>query len=175
MKTKNAISISLIESRILFVRGKKVMLDSDLAKLYGVKVKALNQAVRRNKGRFPSDFMFQLNHQEVLRSQFVTAKLGWNKKRYLPYVFTEQGTAMLSSVLNSERAIHVNIEIMRAFVKLREMLFSHKDLQRKIEEMEKKYDKNFSVVFKALRDLFQTPSRVETQKRKIGFEAKNLK
>ena len=166
-------SISQIESRILFIRNKKVMLDNDLAELYGVKVKALNQAIRRNSERFPSDFMFQLTRQEFLRSQFVTAKLGWNKKRYLPYVFTEHGVAMLSSVLNSERAIHVNIEIMRTFVKLREMLLSHKDLQRKIEEMEKKYDKNFSVVFKALRDLLETPFQKEDQKRKIGFEAKN--
>ncbi|MBI3019010.1 MAG: ORF6N domain-containing protein [Deltaproteobacteria bacterium] len=124
----------------------KVMLDADLAKLYDVSVKVLNQAVKRNVFRFLSDFMFQLNNVEedaLLRSQFVTSNKGHGGRRYLPYVFTEQGVAMLSSILNSKRAVLVNIEIMRTFVKLREMIISHKDLQVKIDEMEKKYDEKF--------------------------------
>lgn len=130
----------IIESKILFIRGKKVMLDRDLAVLYGVETRALNQAVRRNIKRFPSDFMFQLSQEEaseLSRSQFVTLKRGQNIK-YLPFAFTENGVAMLSSVLNSERAITVNIQIMRTFTRIREMIATHKDLQKKIEEMEKK-------------------------------------
>jgi len=134
------ISVEVIATKILEIRGKKVMLDKDLAKLYGVEVKVLNQAVKRNIERFPEDFMYQLTIQEVTnsRSQIVTLKQGQNIK-YLPNVFTEQGVAMLSSVLNSERAIKVNIQIMRAFVKLKELLLTHKDLAIKLEALERKY------------------------------------
>ena len=136
----NAAIAEVIATRILEIRGKKVMLDRDLAALYGVKVKRLNEQVRRNNKRFPGDFMFQLSWEEVefSRSQNATLKHGKNIK-YLPYVFTEQGVAMLSSVLNSERAIQVNILIMRAFIKLKEILLAHKDLAVKIESLEKKY------------------------------------
>jgi phage regulator Rha-like protein len=130
------------------------MLDRDLAKLYGVETRVLLQSMRRNLNRFPSDFMFQLSAEEstALRSQIVTLKGGRGQHRkYLPYVFTEQGVAMLSSVLRSERAVQVNIEIMRAFVRLREMIATHKDLARKLEALEKKYDAQFRVVFDAIR------------------------
>lgn len=145
-----------IERKIYRIRGHKVMLDSDLAELYGVKTKVLLQAVKRNIQRFPLDFMFQLNNQEVmsLRSQIVTSKSGRGGRRYQPYVFTEQGIAMLLSVLNSERAIEVNIHIMRAFVKLREMIASHKDLAKRLDELEKEYDAQFKVVFDAIRQLY---------------------
>ncbi|HHT9105306.1 MAG TPA: ORF6N domain-containing protein [Candidatus Wujingus californicus] len=144
------------------------MLDTDLALLYGVKTKMLNQAVKRNIQRFPDDFMFQLTREEFnsLRSQIVTLKRGQHRK-YLPYVFTEQGVAMLSSVLNSERAIQVNIQIMRAFIKLKEMLSTHKDLKQKIEEMEKKYDYQFKIVFDAIKQLLEPPAE---PKGKIGFQ-----
>ncbi|MDI6800550.1 MAG: ORF6N domain-containing protein [Thermodesulfovibrionales bacterium] len=157
-----------IAQKILLIRGHRVMLDSDLAGLYKVETRTLIQAVKRNINRFPSDFMFQLNYQEVisLRSQIVTSKTGRGGRRYLPYVFTEQGVAMLSSVLNSERAIEVNIAIMRAFVKLRAMIASHKDLAKRLDELEKKYDSQFRVVFDAIRELMRPP---EPKKRKIGF------
>ena len=135
---------------------------------YGVETKVLNQAVKRNIKRFPDDFMFQLNWDEaseLSRSQFVTLKKGENIK-YLPYAFTENGVAMLSSVLNSERAITVNIQIMRTFTRIKEMIATHKDLARKLEEMEKKYDAQFKVVFDTIRQLMIPP---ETKKRKIGF------
>ena len=143
-----------IQQHILLIRGQKVMLDSDLAELYEVTTRALNQAVKRNIGRFPADFMFQLNYQEVRisRSQIVTLKRGQNIK-YLPHAFTEQGVAMLSSVLRSERAIQVNVEIMRTFVRLREMIASHKDLARRLSELEMKYDAQFKSVFDAIRQL----------------------
>jgi phage regulator Rha-like protein len=165
---KALIPVEMIEKKILLFRGHKVMLDSDLAELYGVTTKVLVQAVKRNLNRFPQDFMFQLNDQEVaaLRSQTVTSKTGRGGRRYPPYVFTEQGVAMLSSVLNSERAIEVNILIMRAFVKLREMIASHKDLARRLDELEKKYDAQFKIVFDAIRQLMAPP---EPKKRKIGF------
>ncbi len=135
------------------------MLDSELAELYQVPTKRLTEQVKRNILRFPVDFMFQLTSEEAenLRSQFATSRSGHGGRRYLPYVFTEQGVAMLSSVLNSERAVQVNIAIMRAFVKLREILATHKDLARKLEEMEKKYDAQFKVVFDAIRQLMATP------------------
>jgi len=157
----------IIERKILLIRGEKVMLDSDLAKLYGVTTKRLNEQVRRNVGRFPSDFMFQLTKKEfeTLRSQFATSS--WGGRRHLPYVFTEQGVAMLSSVLDSERAIFVNIEIMRTFVRLREILATHKDLARKLEELEKKYDEQFAIVFQAIRELMTPPG--PSPKRPIGF------
>jgi DNA-binding PadR family transcriptional regulator len=158
-----------IENRIYFLRGHKVMLDRDLASLYGVSTKILNQAVKRNRERFPGDFMFQLNRREKenWRSRIVTSNSEKMGIRRAPYAFTENGVAMLSSVLNSPRAIQVNIQIMRAFTKLRQMLQSHKKLWNKIEEMEKKYDKQFQVVFTALRELLEKPA--EPRRRKIGF------
>ena len=160
---------SLVEQKILLIRGQKVMLDSDLAHIYGVSTKVLNQAVKRHENRFPSDFMFQLNYHEVrlLRSQIVTLDKGRGRHRkYQPHAFTEQGVAMLSSVLNSEKAVRVNIEIMRTFVKLRQILSTHKDLAHKLEELEKKYDSQFRVVFDAIRQMM-TPPPVKS--RKIGF------
>ena len=156
-----------IENRILLLRGCKVILDSDLADLYEVEVKQLKRQVRRNTDRFPGDFMFELSQQEYesLRRHFGTLKRGEHSK-YLPYAFTEQGVAMLSSVLRSKRAAQVNIEIMRTFVRLRVMIASHKDLQRKLEALEKKYDAQFKVVFDAIRQLMAPP---EPKKRKIGF------
>jgi hypothetical protein len=167
MKT-DIIPQQIIESRIYMIKDKRVMLDKDLAMLYGVETKVLNQAVKRNIHRFPDDFMFQLNQEEATklsRSQIVTLKQGQNIK-YLPYVFTENGVAMLSSILNSERAIEVNIQIMRTFTKIREMLISHKDLARRINDLEKKYDSQFRVVFDTIRQLLSPP---ELKKSKIGF------
>lgn len=157
-----------IEQSILLMRDAKVLLDSDLAALYGVETKALVRAVQRNLDRFPADFMFQLTRSEWddLRSQFGTSRM-WGGRRYLPYVFTEQGVAMLSSVLRSARAVQVNIAIMRAFVKLREMLSTHKYLARKLLEMEKTYDAQFKVVFDAIRQLMVPP--VPRKRRRIGF------
>ena len=156
-----------IEKRIFLLRGQKVMLDADLAELYGVETGALKRAVKRNRERFPEDFMFQLTFQEVgiLRCQIGISS--WGGRRFLPYAFTEQGVAMLSSVLKSKRAVQVNIEIMRAFVKLRELLASHKDLALKLAEMEKKYDSQFKVVFDAIRELM-TPIEPPPKPR-IGF------
>ena len=149
-----------IEKKIHRIRGKQVMLDRDLATLYKVATKVLNQTVKRNLGRFPDDFMFQLTkkeaEEEISRSQIVTLKHGHNIK-YLPYAFTEQGVAMLSSVLNSEVAISVNIQIIRTFVNLRRMATSRQELWLKIDELEKKYDKQFQVVFKAIKLLFEKP------------------
>ena len=156
-----------IASKIYLIRNQKVMLDRDLAELYGVQTRVLKQAVRRNIGRFPSDFMFELTNEEQksLRSQIVTLKKGQHSK-YLSFAFTEQGVAMLSSVLKSDRAIQVNIQIIRTFTKLRSMLATHKDLKRKIEAMEKKYDKNFQIVFEAIKQLFDEE---EKPKKKIGY------
>lgn len=146
------------------------MLDADLAMLYGVLTKALVQAVKRNRSRFPSDFMFQLTSEEssALRSQFVTSNLkqGRGGRRYAPYAFTEQGVAMLSSVLRSSRAIQVNIEIMRTFVCLRQILASHADLARRLKALERKYDAKFKVVFDAIRELMAPPAR---SPRHMGF------
>ena len=164
--------IERIEKRILLLRGQKVMLDKDLADLYGVKIKVFNQAVKRNAIRFPSDFMFQLTREEdaALRSQFVTLKPGRGRHRkYLPYAFTEQSVAMLSSVLRSERAIQVNVEIMRTFVRLREWMATQKNLARKLELMEKKYDVQFKIVFDAIRQLKAAP---EPKEKKIGFRVR---
>jgi len=157
-----------ITGKILVLRGMKVMLDRDLAELYGVPTKASKQSVRRNFERFPDDFMFELSQEELAnwRSQFVTSKSDKMGLRYPPLAFTEQSVAMLSTVLNSKRAIHVNIQIMRAFTKLRQMLASHEDLRRKIEDMESKYDEQFQVVFEAIRQLLATEEKPE---RKIGF------
>ena len=158
-----------IEGKILLIRSKKVMLDRDLAMLYGVMTKYLKQQVKRNIERFPGDFMFQLTRDEFnnLRSQIATSS--WGGTRYLPYAFTELGVAMLSSVLHSKQAIQVNIQIMRAFTKLREMILSHKELRRKIEAMEKKYDYQFKVVFDAINKLLEQP---EKPKGKIGFRSR---
>ena len=144
-----------IDHKIYSIRGHQVMLDSDLAILYGVSTKALNQAVRRNLKRFPSDFMFQLIEieEECLRSQFVTSKSGRGGKRYLPFVFSEQGVAMLSSVLKSERAIQTNIVIMRIFGRLRSTLESNRELSKRLSELERKYDSSFEVVFDAIQAL----------------------
>ena len=163
-----------IEKAIYLIRGEKVMLDHDLALLYGVETKVLNRAVKRNLQRFPSDFMFQLTAEEAdrLRCQIGTSNEGRGGRRYLPYVFTEQGVAMLSSVLNSERAILVNIEIMRAFVKLRQMLASNAELSRRLDELESKYDKQFRVVFDAIRRLMATPAR---GRKEIGFRSRAMK
>ncbi len=158
-----------IEKRILFLRGHKVMLSMHLAELYKVEPRILIQAVRRNPKRFPADFMFQLTLEEVdsLRSQIVILKNSRGKhSKYLPYAFTEQGVAMLSSVLNSERAIQVNIAIMRVFVRIRRLLGEHKDLIRRLDELERKYDTQFKVVFDAIRQLMAPP---EPSKRRIGF------
>jgi ORF6N domain-containing protein len=164
---KSLLLVERIERSIVLIRGHKVMLDTDLAQLYRVPTKVLNQAVKRNQDRFPPDFMFQLteNEFEILKSQFVTSSQ-WGGRRIPPHVFTEQGVAMLSSVLNSSRAIRVNIEIMRTFVRLREMMSTHKELSRKLETLEKKYDTQFRVVFDAIRQLMAPP---EPKKRKIGF------
>jgi hypothetical protein len=168
------VPIESIVTKIIFLRDEKVLLDRDLAVLYGVETKVLKQAVRRNIRRFPSDFMFELSKEEFedWRSQFVTSNSVKMGLRYKPMAFTEQGVAMLSSVLKSERAIEVNIAIMRTFVKLRQMLASNEELARKLEEMEKKYDEQFKVVFDAIRALMAPP---ETKKRKIGFEVKEPK
>ncbi len=155
--------------RIYLIRGEKVMLASDLAELYGVRTSSLNQAVRRNRRRFPADFMFQLTTREWdrLKSHFVTSKRG-GVRRALPYAFTEQGVAMLSSVLTSDRAADVNIAIMRAFVRLREMLLTNAELARKLNELEQKYDAQFKIVFDAIRELTIPP---EPPKRRIGFHS----
>ena len=156
-----------IESRIFLVRGEKVMLSTDLARLYQVAPRALVQAVKRNSDRFPADFMFQLKDEEFLnlKSQIVTSSWG-GLRRATPYAFTEQGVAMLSSVLRSKRAVKVNIEIMRAFVRLRRMLSTHEDLARKLASLERKYDTQFKVVFDAIRELMKPP---DPPKRQIGF------
>ena len=153
--TKNpqsSIIPELVEKRIYLLRGKRVMLSSDLAELYGVSAGALIQAVHRNRDRFPSDFMYQLTDKEVinLKSQIVISSWG-GSRRANPYAFTEQGVAMLSSVLKSKRAIQVNIKIIRIFVNMRELVIAHKDLWLKIDELEKKYDHQFQVVFKAIK------------------------
>ncbi len=154
------VSTATIERRILLLRGQRVMLDSDLADLYGVSTKRLNEQVRRNIRRFPADFMFQLSPDEAiaLRSQNATLEAGRGKyRKYLPFVFTEQGVAMLSSVLKSERAVRVNIEIMRAFVRLRELIATNRDLARRLDDLEKRYDAQFKGVFDAIRQLMAAP------------------
>ena len=158
-----------IEQTILLIRGHNVMLDSDLAQLYGVTVGRLNEAVKRNEDRFPSDFMFQLTKAELehLKSQIAISSSTWGGRRHAPYVFTEQGVAMLSSVLRSKRAIEVNIAVMRTFVRLREMISSNKVLARRLTDLEKKYDGQFRVVFEAIRKLMAEPA---TKSRRIGFK-----
>jgi len=144
------------------------MLDADLAELYGVTTKRLNEQVKRNASRFPGDFMFQLTPDEtrILRSQFATSRSGWGGRRALPYAFTEHGAVMLASVLNSPTAVDASVQVVRAFVRLREILATHKDLARKLEDLEKKYDARFRVVFDAIRKLMAPPER---PRRQIGF------
>lgn len=168
MESKD-VSPNRIESRIITVRGQRVILDEDLAALYGVQVRALNQAVRRNLERFPEDFMLQLTAEEAsrLRSQTVTLETGRGRyRKYPPLAFTEQGVAMLSSVLRSPRAILVNVEIVRTFVRLRQLLAANANLARKLEDLESKYDARFKVVFEAIRELM-APQPAKT--RPIGF------
>ncbi len=167
--TTKIIPQEIIQNKIFLIRGKKVMLDRDLATLYGVETKYLTRQVRRNKDRFPEDFLLHLTRQEVrnLRCHFGTSS--WGGQRYLPYAFTEHGILMLSSVLNSSRAIQVNIQIMRTFTTLREMLTGHVELRRKIEEMEQKYDYQFKVVFKTIKKLLDPPQK---PKNPIGFHVR---
>ncbi|HKO96813.1 MAG TPA: ORF6N domain-containing protein [Pyrinomonadaceae bacterium] len=174
MSKASLIPTERIESAIYLIRGEKVMLDRDLALLYEVETKMLNRAVKRNLKRFPSDFMFQLTADETdgLRYQIGTSKKGRGGRRYLPYVFTEQGVAMLSSVLNSERALLVNVEIIRAFVKLRQMLASNAEFSRRLDKLESKYDQQFKVVFDAIRGLMSSPLR---DRKEIGFRSRSVK
>ena len=195
MSETSLIPAEWIERRILLLRGHKVMLDLDLARLYDTPVKVLNQAVKRNAERFPEDFMFQLSSEEArlvprseivtlsvanqvnpsapketLRSQSVTSKPGSGGRRYLPYAFTEQGVAMLSSVLRSPRAVRVNIEIMRAFVRLRQMLATNANLSRRLDELEEQYDGQFRLVFDAIRQLMKAARPPKPRPhREIGF------
>ena len=170
-------SAERIEQAILLIRGHRVLLDADLALLYGVSVGRLNESVKRNRHRFPDDFIFQLSEAEFqglktqvanlnLKSQVAISSSDWGGRRHPPYAFTEQGVAMLSSVLRSKRAVEVNIQIMRTFVRLRELLASNAALSRKLEAMEKKYDAQFKIVFDAIRQLMKPP---EPKTRKIGF------
>jgi hypothetical protein len=171
LRMPDILPIERITSKIYLIRDIRVMLDRDLAELYGVETRVLNQAVHRNIKRFPKDFMFELTRDEIMGiSQIVTSSEIKYSKRV--HAFTEQGVAMLSSVLNSDRAIQVNIQIMRAFTKLREMLSTHEDLRRKVEAMERKYDRQFKVVFDAIKQLIDTESK---PKRKIGFDVKEPK
>jgi hypothetical protein len=164
------VPVELVERRIFLIRGHKVMLDSDLATLYRVETKRVNEAARRNPARFPDDFMFRLTSAEAssLRSQIATSNIGRGGRRYLPYAFTEHGVAMLSSVLNSERAVQMNILIIRAFVKLREMIATHKDLALKIEEIERTQRKHGKQITAILQHLIEAP---KSAKRRFGFRA----
>ncbi len=167
--------LSLIQSKIYEIRGQKVMMDFDLAEMYEVETKVFNQAVKRNAARFPPDFMFTLTQKEFqgLRSQIVTSKRGGT--RYLPSAFTEQGVAMLSSVLNSEKAIEVNIAIIRTFVLVRQHALNHKELQDKLQKLEKKYNKNFKEIYAALNLLIEDKVLQDEQKNRepIGFKTKS--
>ncbi len=176
-KSASLVPVEIIQNKIYLIRGHKVMFDRDLAELYEVLTKYLTRQVRRNIERFPGDFMFQLTRQEAnsLRCQIGTLKRGQHYK-YLPYVFTEQGVAMLSSVLNSKRAIQVNIQIMRVFTNLREMMLSHKDLARKIEDLEKKFqekykeqDNKIMLVFNAIKDLLTDKEEAAKKRGPLGF------
>ena len=173
MSNQSSIEISGIESKIYLIRGEKVMLDFDLAELYAVPTMRLNEQVRRNAKRFPPDFMFSLSDQEltILRSQFAIASPTWGGRRTPPFAFTEQGVAMLSAVLKSDRAIDVNIGIMRAFVKLRQVLSSNPDLEKKIDALESKYDEKFKIVFNAIRELMST--HAVPRKRIVGLGKKD--
>ena len=191
MKDSTLIPIARIEKAIFFIRGEKVMLDSDLAKLYGVTTKRLNEQVKRNRGRFPEDFMFQLTSEEAKllqssrsqsatshslglpnRSQFATGSQKHRDPRYLPYAFTEHGSIMAANVLNSERAVQASVQVVRAFVRLRQMLTSNTELARKLEELEAKYDRRFKIVFDAIRRLTSPPP---TGRKQIGFRSRSVK
>lgn len=163
---KSLVAMEAVEKKILLIRGQKVILDVELAELYGVTTKAFNQAVKRNIDRFPKDFILQLTTDEALtiRSQSVTASK--RNIRYLPYAFTEHGIIMAASILNSQRAIDASVYVVRAFIKLREMISTHKDLTKKLSELEKKYDGQFQIVFEAIRQLIDVE---EKPKRKIGY------
>ena len=167
-----AIPSDQIAHRIRLIRGQRVMLSTDLATLYEVEVRALVQAVKRNPARFPVDFMFQLTGEDMalLKSQSVISSQGWGGGRHAPYAFTEQGVATLSSVLRSPRAVAVNIEIMRAFVRLRQLLATHADLAQKLAELERKYDVKFRVVFDAIRQLME-PADATRPRPEIGFRS----
>jgi len=169
-RSRLAIVPAHVERKILLLRGERVMLDTDLATLYGVETRALVQAVKRNRERFPADFMFQLTTDEAayLRSQIVISSAGHGGRRYAPYAFTEHGVAMLAAVLQSPRAVQVSIEIVRAFVRLRAMLAGNADLARKLVALEKRYDAQFKVVFDAIRELMSPPSK---PRRRIGFSS----
>jgi len=170
-KAASLIPAEIITRSILFIRGQKVMFDENLAQLYGVTTKRLNEQAKRNRDRFPKDFMFQLNQKEwdiwksqfvipkneLVRSQFATSKPRSGGRRYAPYVFTEQGIAMLSSVLNSKRAVQVNIEIMRTFVRLRQILATHEQLAKKLQALENKYDRRFKIIFDVIHQLMAPP------------------
>lgn len=171
------VPIEIIEGKILLIRGQKVMLDRDLAQLYGVETRVLNQAVRRNIDRFPADFMFSLTREEIMRISQIVTSSGYSRSETLKFsksvmAFTEHGVAMLSSVLNSPRAVQVNIQIMRTFAKLREIISQHKDLAKRLDELEKKYDTQFKVVFDAIRQLMTPP---EPKRMRIGFLQKKKK
>ena len=166
-KSSIAVPIERIERAILVVRGQKVMLDADLAALYGVTTKRLNQQFRRNQVRFPDDFAFQLSAEEfeILKSQFATSSSNWGGRRYPPVAFTEHGAVMLASVLNSDVAIETSVKVVRSFIRLREMLAAHKDLSRRLDEQERKYDGQFVAVFDAIRGLMSPRSKP----RELGF------
>jgi hypothetical protein len=164
------IPLERIQQQIFLLRGQKVMLSDDLAVLYGVEAKALNRAVKRNVERFPDDFMFQLNGEEWTNLKYQIGTSSWGGSRVAPYAFTEEGVAMLSSVLQSPRAVHVNIAIMRAFVRLREMLLTNAELARKLADLERKYDSQFKVVFDAIRQLMAPPPALSRPE--IGFHVK---
>ena len=163
------VSTERITNMIYLVRGQKVMFDKDLAELYEVSTSTMNKAVSRNIERFPEDFMFRLINKEVINLKFHFGTSSWGGTRKLPRAFTEQGVAMLSSILRSKRAVQVNIQIMRAFTRLRQMLSTHKDLRKKIEAMEKKYDQQFQIVFEAIKQLLETDAK---PRKKIGFIVK---
>lgn len=170
----NIVPVEKIEKSIYLIRGQKVILDSDLAAIYRIPTFRFNEAVKRNKDRFPDDFMFQLTREEVdiLISQNAISKPGRGGRRTLPYVFTEHGAVMAANILKSPLAVQMSVIVVRAFIKMREMLASHKDLERKLAALETKYDKQFKVVFDAIRALMREE---EKPKRKIGFEIKEPK
>ncbi|HET6883334.1 MAG TPA: ORF6N domain-containing protein [Pirellulales bacterium] len=169
-RKQSLVLVDEIEPLIFEIRGQKALLDSDLALLYGVPTKRLNEQVRRNRDRFPGDFMFQLTAEEAasLRSQNATSNVGRGGRRYRPYAFTEHGAIMAATVLNSPRAVEVSVFVVRAFVKLRELAGAHKELARKLDDLERKYDEKFRIVFDAIRQLMAPPPPTE-KKRRIGF------
>lgn len=166
LSRKTSVPVTQIEAKIRSIRSQRVMFDEDLARLYGVKTKELNKAVGRNRDRFPEDFVFRLTRTEAANLRFQIGTSSWGGRRHLPYAFTEQGVAMLSSVLRSARAARVNVEIMRTFVRLRKMLASNSELARRLDELESRYDARFKSVFDAIRRLMAEP---EKPKRRIGF------